>query len=214
MKKAFLLLSLALLAEYAGWGQPTFHDTYADRFVSAGYQYYSHELIGDFHTITINTEVLYSFVGSRASLAFGEDYFMFSPAGLLLFIPNIFLGSVNDLAGNPAATMLMALGISALQFHIPLTDHLEISTGWDALKFVKFKSWEDKYFVVGSLNLGLNAYLGNHIYINAGYEFNHSHNPLLKAINWLYKPPRAEGIPLQPEGLMGHSFFAKLGVMF
>lgn len=213
MKKLLITLCLSLLVVVTSKAQPTFHDSYRDLFVSAGYQFFSQKDIGVYHTASLSTEVLYSFVGTKANFMAGPGCLQFSPAGLLLFVPSLFFNTYNSLEGT-AATMLVILGVSALQFHIPLTDHLEISTGWDALRFTKFNALDSRFFISGSLNLGLNFYIGNHFFINGAYEFCHPHNPLLKAINWLFRPPGGANIPLQPDWLLGHSVIVKVGYMF
>ena len=213
MKKILITLLISIMSVVTAEAQPTFHDSYRNLFVSAGYQFFSQKDIGMYHTASISTEVLYSIVGTKANFMIGPECLQFSPAGLLMFVPSLFFDTYNGLEGT-AATLLMIMGVSALQFHIPLTDHLEITTGWDALRFTKFRAFDNRFFISGSLNLGLNCFMGDHFYISGAYEFCHPHNPLLKALNWLFKPPGGANIPMQPDWLLGHSAVVKLGYMF
>ena len=194
--------------------QPTFHDSYADRFVSVGYQPLFQNQAGLIHTFSFNTEVLYSFVGSKANILAGKDYLSFSPVGLLMFIPSVLFDSYYSLAGSTAGTFLMILAVSSLQFHIPLTDNLEVTTGWDALKFTRFKELSNTFYIQGSLNAGLNYFINDNFYINVAYEFTHPHNPLIACINWLFCPPGGAPIGYQPTWLMGHSAIIRVGYMF
>lgn len=195
-------------------GNPTYRDDYIDFLLSGGYQQFFHDG-NTYYTGTIHAEAVFSFFGSRAGLTIGPDYISFSPFGLLLFAPAVFSKTINDgrLSDNPLLTVFMITAVSAAQWHIPCSDHVEINLGWDALKFVKMKDFNDRFYVAGSLNAGLTGYIGDNLYLNAYYEFNHNHNPAIGIINWMFKELGAS-IDGQPKYLNGHSFGIRLGWQF
>lgn len=207
-KKIILLLALVfatipIMAQHEG--HPTYHDSYADYFFSIGYQNLSHPT-GTYNTGSFQMEVLYSFAGGKSGVTYGKDYISFSPFGLLWFMPGLLLDGINNLSPQEGALFLIpALG--TMQIHIPLSDHVEISAGWDAFKVTKLKNFRDTFYISGSLNAGLNIFLGDVFFINAYYEYNHAHNTILKLMNQLGP------IDLQPTELNGHSFGFRLGVM-
>lgn len=215
-KKIVIIGIFILSATKVCWaqypGEPTFHDSYYNFYIFGGYQYLNHQE-ATYNTATIQAEMLYSFFGSRIGMTLGPDYYSFSPCGIFLFAPKIFIETINGESGNPAILPFMLIAVSAAQWHIPLTDHLEISLGWDALKFTKFKNFSDKYYVQGSLNAGLICFLGDHFFLSSYYEFNHTHNPMIKAINWALSD-LGESLNSQPNILNGHSFGVRIGVMF
>lgn len=200
---AFVLVAIPSMAQH--YGRPTHHDSYADYFFSLGYQHLNHPT-GTYNAGSFQMEVLYSFAGGKAGVTYGKDFISFSPFGLLWFMPGLLLNGINNLSPQEGMLFLIpALGTT--QFHIPLSNHLEISAGWDAFKITKLKNFRDKYYISGSLNAGLNIFIGDVFFINAYYEYNHSHNLILKLMNKLGP------IDLQPTELNGHSFGFRLGVM-
>ena len=225
MKKKYLkriivlyvvLLSAATTCRGQYYYAPTDHDDYANIFLSAGYQYLNHS-IGTFNAATLHAEVLYSFVGSRVGLTVAPDYFSFSPFGILMFAPKLLGATLSDMGDGPPGAVLVVYAtiLAATQFHIPLTDHIEISLGWDALKFTKFRKFEDKFYLSGSLNAGVIGFLGDHFYFNGYYEYNHTHNSAINGINWTLDQLELGGdLKSQPNILNGHSFGARIGVMF
>lgn len=194
--------ALPMMAQH--YGRPTHHDSYADYFLSLGYQHLNHPT-GIYNVGSFQMEVLYSFAGGKAGVTYGKDYISYSPFGLLWFMPRLLLGMNNMSAREGALFLIPALATT--QFHIPITNHVEISAGWDALKITKLKNFRDTFYVSGSVNAGLNIFLGDVVFINAYYEYNHAHNPILKLMNKLGP------IDLQPTELNGHSFGFRLGVM-
>lgn len=208
IKKFAILITLTfattqIMAQH--YGRPTHHDSYADYFFSLGYQHLNHPT-GSYNVGSFQMEVLYSFAGGKAGVTYGKDYISFSPFGLLWFMPGLLLNGINNL--SPREGMLFLIpALATTQFHIPLTKHMEISAGWDALKITQLKNYKNKYYVSGSVNAGLIFYLGDVVFINAYYEYNHAHNPILKLMNKLGP------IDLQPTVLNGHSFGFRLGVM-
>lgn len=195
-------------------GEPTYHSEFSNLFLFGGYQHLNHPT-GVYHVATFQTEVLYSFFGARAGLTVGPDYVSFSPFGLLLFAPRIFMKTVvNGRGADPGpALALMVAGISAGQWHIPITDHVEVSLGWDALKFTKMKDIGDHFDLQGSLNAGLICYLGDNWNISAYYEYNHPQNWLMRAFNFMTYD--AFGLNANyPSELKGHSFGFRIGYMF
>lgn len=208
IQKCFIVVALAFAAiptMAQHYGRPTYHDSYADYFFSLGYQHLNHPT-GVYNTGSFQMEVLYSFAGGKAGITYGKDYISFSPFGLLWFMPGLLTDGLKNMSPQEGALLLIpALGTT--QLHIPLSNHLEISAGWDAFKITKLKNFRDTFYISGSLNAGLNIFLGDVVFINAYYEYNHAHNLILKLMNQLGP------IDLQPTELNGHSFGFRLGVM-
>lgn len=208
IKKYILLFALAFVAHSMmaqHYGEPTYHDSYCDYFFSVGYQHLN-QPTGPYNVGTFQMEALYSFAGGKAGISYGPDYVSYSPFGLLWFVPGLFLDDLNQMSPQEGMLLLIPL-FGTMQFHIPITDHVEISMGWDALKITKLKNFQDKYYFSGSVNAGLNFFFGDVVFINVYYEYNHTHNPILKLMNQMGP------IDLQPTELNGHSFGARLGVM-
>lgn len=207
IKKYILLLALtfAALSVAAQHNGPTYHDSYADYFFSLGYQHLNHPT-GPYNAGSFQMEVLYSFAGGKAGVTYGKDYVSFSPFGLLWFMPGLLTDGIKNLSAQEGMLFLLP-AFATTQFHIPVSDHLEISAGWDALKITKLKNFRDTYYISGSVNAGLNIFIGDVFFINAYYEYNHAHNPILKLMNQMGP------IDLQPTELNGHSFGFRFGVM-
>lgn len=199
----FACIAIPMTAQH--YGRPTYHDSYADYFFSVGYQHLNHPT-GEYNTGSFQMEALYSFAGGKAGVTYGKDYISYSPFGLLWFMPGLLLDGINNLSPKEGALFLIP-ALATMQIHIPITDHVEISAGWDALKITKLKNFRNTYYVSGSVNAGLNVFIGDVFFINAYYEYNHAHNPILKLMNQLGP------IDLQPTELNGHSFGFRLGVM-
>ncbi|MBR3797896.1 MAG: hypothetical protein IKK36_03120 [Bacteroidales bacterium] len=200
---------------YFWGGEPARRYDYSNIWVSGGYQCLFHG--GNmYHTGTIHAEYIFSFYGSRVGLTAGPDYFEFSPFGIILFAPAIFISTINDasLSDNPALLVFMLLAASASQWHIPIASHLEINLGWDGLKFVRMKNFEDHFYCTGSLNAGMTGWIGDHVFIQAYYEYNHTHNAGIRAIDWMFKELGGLINKTQPKYLNGHSFGVRLGWQF
>ena len=215
MKKLVLFIALALVglsasAQYPG--QPTFHDSYANYYIMGGYQYLNHPT-GVYHVGTAQIEMLYSFWGTRIGLAVGPDYTSFSIFGLLMFAPKFMLES---LKGEEAivALPIMLTALSAGFLRFPLTDRLEITAGWDALKFTKLRNYADVFYLTGSLNAGLTFFFNDNFFANAYYEFNHTHNSAINIINTIGEGIYPQINTVQPDVLKGHSFGVRIGWMF
>lgn len=192
-------------------GDPVHRDDYANFLVTTGYQQLVHSH-NTYNVGTLHAEVVYSFIGSRIGITYGPDYFSFSPCGIIMFSASAFMDGWNSLDDDPMLAMFeMATLIGALQFHIPLGNHIEITAGWDALKFTKMKDQYSNFYITGSLNAGLSIYLGNHFFINGYYEFNHTHNTMINLLNWSFG---GTVIDDQPSILKGHSLGARLGWQF
>lgn len=218
MKKIYILIallaaSLAVSAQYPG--EPTIHDSFSDLYVMGGFQQVNHNPTGVYNTATVQAEMLFSFVSSRIGLTAGPDYFSFSPCGILLFAPRIFANTMRDNQGDYEVLWpLFLLASSALQWRFPITDHLEVNFGWDALKFTKLKNYSDAFYVAGSLNAGLTLFCGDHFFLSWYYEYNHTHNPAIRLINWMTENAYGERLcGSQPDILKGHSFGVRIGVM-
>ena len=196
---------------FENYGTPTRHEDFADYYVMGGFQHLNHP-IGDYNVATIQAEILFSFFGSRVSLTTGPDYMSFSPCGIFLFAPRVFANTMRGQSSNPALLPFMLIAISASQWHFPLTDHLEVSMGWDALKFTKLKNYDDTYYITGSINAGLTYFIGNHFFVNGYYEYNHTHNPIIGVFNWMFSGEYSSGN--QPDVLTGHSYGTRIGYMF
>ena len=150
---ALVFATLPMMAQH--FGRPTYHDSYADYFFSLGYQHLNHPT-GVYNVGSFQMEVLYSFVGGKAGVTYGKDYVSFSPFGLMWFLPGLITDGIKNLSGEEGLLFLLP-ALATAQFHIPLSDHLEISAGWDALKITKLKNFRDTYYVSGSVNAGLNV---------------------------------------------------------
>ena len=208
LKKSFLVLALVVLAipmmaQYPG--RPTHHDSYANYYFSGGYQYLKHPT-GVYHTGQIQIEVLYSFAGGKVGVTYGPDYISFSPFGVLWFTPALFVQQLKTLSPSQGKYLLIP-ALATMQFHIPLTRHMEMTLGWDALKVTKLRNYSNSFYITGSVNAGLNVFIGNHFYMNAYYEFNHTHNPLIKILSYMVT------LSSQPKVLNGHSFGVRVGFM-
>lgn len=200
---ALVFATLPMMAQH--YGRPTYHDSYADYFFSLGYQNLNLPT-GTYNVGSFQMEVLYSFAGGKAGVTYGKDYVSYSPFGLMWFLPGLITDGIRNLSGEEGLLFLLP-ALATAQFHIPLSDHLEISAGWDALKITKLKNFRDTYYISGSVNAGLVFFIGDVFFINAYYEYNHAHNPILKLMNQMGP------IDLQPTELNGHSFGFRFGLM-
>lgn len=163
----------------------------------------------NYHVATIQSEILLSFYASRVSLTIGPDYISFSPIGIVMFAPKIFVETLKE-SDAKESTFLLIMGFSAAQWHIPVTNHIEISLGWDALKFTKLRDYSNTFYVTGSLNAGLTCFVNDNLFLNGYYEYNHNHNTILSLADWLFG-----GINnYQSSVLNGHSFGVRMGWMF
>ena len=161
MKKLLVALILALSITTISNAQPTYHDEYQNILLKVGYNYLNHNKIieSSYNTLSLEAEVLYSFMGSKVNLKAGKDYLSFSPIGILMFMPAIVLRTFGDLDPSSAG-LFMLFAFSAMQIHIPVTDYIEITGGWDALKFTKLKNINDEtFYCTGELNAGFNLFL-------------------------------------------------------
>lgn len=200
---------------YFWGGEPAWRGDYSNIWLSGGYQCLFHK--GNmYHTGTIHAEYIYSFYGSRLGMTVGPDYFEFSPFGLLLFGPGLMMTAINDASpsDSPYLFVFILMAASASQWHIPIASHLEINLGWDGLKFVRMKNFEDHFYCTGSLNGGMTGWIGDHLFVQAYYEFNHNHNAGIKVIDWMFKELGGLINKTQPKYLNGHSFGVRLGWQF
>ena len=136
MKKIkYILLSFLLTAvvlpsaaiEYPG--HPARHYGYQDWTLMGGYQMLFHPN-QNYHVGTIQSEAIFSFFAARVSFTVGPNYMSFSPFGLLAFFPKLLAKS---LKGNKTElTVALIMGFCSAQWHIPVSDHLEFTVGWDA----------------------------------------------------------------------------------
>ena len=212
--KKLLLIAVLFSASFASFaqyhGHPTYHDDYSNLYIMGGYQYLSHPT-GVYQVGTVQAEILFSFFSSRIGFAVGPEYTSFSPFGIFLFAPRIFASTLEDQASNPALLAFMLIAVSAGQWRFPLTDHIEINFGWDALKFTKLKNYHNTYYITGSLNAGLTCFLGDMFFVSGYYEYNHPHNTAIGIVNWMFEETVFSS---QPDILKGHSFGVRAGWMF
>lgn len=217
LKKYLFFLALVACATptFAQYpGQPTYHDSYSDLYIMGGYQHLNHP-IGEYDVATVQAEILFSFFSSRIGFSVGPEYTSFSPCGIFLFAPRIFASTLEEEASNPMLLPFMLVAVSAGQWRFPITNHLEINFGWDALKFTKLKNYSDTYYITGSLNAGLTCFIGDVFFVSGYYEYNHTHNAGIKLINWMSYNAFGESLigGSQPDVLKGHSFGVRIGVM-
>lgn len=196
---AFVFVAFPAMAQH--YGRPSHHDSFADYFLSLGYQGLFHPS-NQYHAGSFQTEVLYSFAGGKAGITYGKDYLSFSPCGLLWFLPRLLLNGLNQLTPQQGMILLIP-AIGTTQFHIPISNHIEISAGWDALKFTQMKNYSKTFYIHGSVNAGMFFYLGDIMFIHAFYEYNHTHNLIIKLFD----------MDPQPTILNGHSFGIRFGAM-
>ena len=135
----FACIAIPMTAQH--YGRPNYHDAYADYFFSVGYQHLNHPT-GEYNTGSFQMEALYSFAGGKAGVTYGKDYISYSPFGLLWFMPGLLLDGINNLSPKEGALFLIP-ALATMQIHIPITDHVEISAGWDALKIAKLKKFRN-----------------------------------------------------------------------
>ena len=211
--KRFLVL-LAVVTVFATMASAQGTDYEPKTFMlSAGYQKLN--LRGaHINTFSVNAELIpLDYVGVKTSASWGENYYSYSPFGLLAMFPALWMDEVDDLMSEyPFAALGMVLfGISSCQFHIPLGDQIELDFGWDEARITKVKKIEDETYITGSLNVGGSIYLGDNVFINPYYEYHHTHN-------WLYhlfgKDSTENPFSEQPKELSGHSFGIKIGYKF
>ena len=169
----------------------------------------------------LNVDVLFSFAGSRITARFCKDYVSLNPLGIFW----IFIGPTLGIfkGGGSEGGMMAMLLVGSMQWTIPLFDHLEITAGWDAAQFTKRKIqytqaglWgeesindEGTWYIIGNLNAGLRFFIGDHFWINAYYEYYHTHNTLIGLLNDI-----GAGMNKQPSFLREQAFGVRLGWMF
>lgn len=161
--------------------------------VYGGYQHHFDDIAP--HTFTLRAEADLYAVTSHACLSVSDNYFSFSPVGLILFAPLPLMKSFNKVKkqGGQVPLPILLLCCTAWEFYHNDPPGLDWFWGWDALKFTKLKNISDSFYIQGSLNAGLRYMFDNGLSISAYYEFNH---------RWTKS---------QPEELTSHSFGIRLG---
>lgn len=81
-----------------------------------------------------------------------------------------------------------------------------INLGWYSLKFVKKKRFDSGTYIVGSVNAGITGYIGDMAFLSAYYEYNHSHNLIVKWTGGFGGTVGTQSIFLN-----GHSFGIRIG---
>ena len=146
--------------------------------------------------------------GARAGITFGKGYLSISPWAVICWPTRIFAETMGGM--DPSLAGIVALfAMSSLQFPIRLTDHTELTLGYDAFKLTRVEAISDKFYLTGSLNAGFNIFLGDNFFLSGYYEFNHTHNVTISVLQYLAAP-----VDLQPKALNCHSFGARLGWVF
>ena len=123
--------------------------------------------------------------GSRIGVTVGQDYWSFSPIGILTWIPKLFWSTYTGIENPYAQVLVGLLGLSALQFPIPVSEYGEITLGYDAFKFTKAKVISDSMYITGSLNASMSFYITDNLFFQAFYEFNHTHNFAINLLNYI-----------------------------
>lgn len=161
--------------------------------VYGGYQHHFDDIAP--HIFTLRAEADLYAVTSHACLSVSDNYFSFSPVGLILFAPLPLMKSFNEVKkqGGQVPLPILLLCCTAWEFYHNDPPGLDWFWGWDALKFTKLKNISDSFYIQGSLNAGLRYMFDNGLSISAYYEFNH---------RWTKS---------QPEELTSHSFGIRLG---
>lgn len=244
MKKLLLLITLALMSATASaqfgsyvsggydgrggrqsiWsGDPVHRDGFSNYLISTGAQYQMpfSDGMDPQMVYNLNVDVLFSFAGSRVTARFGKDYVSLNPLGIFWVFIGPTLGVLRG--GGSEGSMMVWLLAGAMQWTIPLFDHLEITAGWDAAQFTKRKitytqmgfygpetiSEEGTWYVIGNLNAGLRLFIGDHFWINAYYEYYHTHNTMIGLLNKI-----GAGMNEQPSFLREQAFGVRVGWMF
>ncbi len=146
--------------------------------------------------------------GARAGITFGKDYLSISPWAVICWPTTIFAQTMGGM--DPAIAGFVALfAMSSLQFPIQLTDHSELTLGYDAFKITRAMAISDKFYLTGSLNAGFNIFFGDHLMLSGYYEFNHTHNVFISLMNSI-----GDFAAIQPKALNCHSFGVRLGWVF
>ena len=205
------------------FGDPVHRNDFNNYLISAGAQYqmpYSDNMEPSM-VYNLNVDVLFSFAGSRVTARFCKDYVSLNPLGIFWVFIGPTLGILRG--GGDEADMMAVLLIGAMQWTIPLFDHLEITAGWDAAQFTKRKfkytqmgfggpetiNDEGTWYVIGNLNAGLRLFIGDHFWINAYYEYYHTHNTIIGLLNNI-----GAGMNTQPSFLREQAFGVRIGWMF
>lgn len=210
-------------------GSPTYHRGFggAALYLQGGYQHQIHST-DIFNTYTASAEVKYDgyIAWNRMSLTMNEEYVSFNPFSIISFLPLLRMIVLEDgihtydveggkyTAPRIIILMMDIIAYSSQQYKFSLSDHIELTTGWEYLKLTKIKKYWDNYFLTGSVNAGLTAFLGDNLFITGFYEYNYTHNTAIKVINWIIETGKLGHIDSQPDLLKGHTCGVRLGWMF
>lgn len=135
-------------------------------------------------------------------ITIGPNYFSFNPFG--------FYGYVNR-GASPANITAGLIGLLfSPRLYYPFGKNFEVFAGWDALKLTRMKDISSAWYLTGSLRAGFNCYISKRFFISGYYEFNHTHNPFTRSLNWALGGLGVD-IPDQPKALNGHSVVIQIG---
>ena len=145
-------------------------------------------------------------------ISLGYNYISYSP----LYLASIPLGVslcliIEGKGGGPISNASIVWRyINSSRFYYPLGKHFEVFAGWDTFKLTKMKDISSAWYLTGSLTAGINYYVNKYLYISGYYEFNHTHNPFTRSLNWALGG-LGVNIPDQPKALNGHSVGIQIG---
>lgn len=232
MKKTiliFLLLPFVSIHAQHPPGSPTYHRGFggAALYLQGGYQ----KLIFPNETsnaYNISVEVKYDgFIAwNRMSVIFNNNYISFNPFSIISFMPLLKMIVSEDgihtynlqsgMVYHGPRIIILALNVlafSSRQYKFSLSNHLELTTGWEYLRLTKMKK-DSPYYLTGNLNAGLTCFLGDNLFMSLFYEYNYNHNVIVKALDWTLRTCGFGQMNEQPNELKGHSYGIRVGWMF
>ena len=138
-------------------------------------------------------------------ITFGTNYLSINPLGI---------GGFRNFYFKPHYLTEIAVAVLAVisspRFGFTLGKNLDCYFGWDAFKLTRMNDISSAWYVTGDLRAGINYYVTKHLIISGYYEFNHTHNPFTRSLNWALGG-LGVNIPDQPKALNGHSVGIQIG---
>ena len=186
--------------------------------VSTGAQYLNNLQSIYWTSKTYLTSRLDDKFGTNADISFGHNYISINPpwwmaetilAGAVLIIGE---EAFDKHWGRDEVNLLTVpfMLLSSPRFYYPFGKNFEVFAGWDALKLTRMKDISSAWYLTGSLRAGFNCYTSKRFFISGYYEFNHTHNPFTRSLNWALGGLGVD-IPDQPKALNGHSVVIQIG---
>ena len=211
-----LLLTLAALLCTTAQAQTDYERN--GFMVSTGAQYLNNLQSIYWTSKTYLTSRLDDKFGTNADISFGHNYISINPpwwmaetilAGAVLIIGD---EAFDKHWGRDEVILLTVpfMLLTSPRFYYPFGKNFEVFAGWDTFKLTKMKDISSAWYLTGSLTAGINFYVNKYLYISGYYEFNHTHNPFTRSLNWALGG-LGVNIPDQPKALNGHSVGIQIG---